>query len=752
MPMRPHKFSDVPLNLHLYEGGFDKLPESFLGGLGIAAAEEATVRGPFASVFRYSELENAKRGFSPEFFLEEQERVRRGEPSIGEVPADHPANPILSVEEAREKAEGTGIKIEAPIRELALDILIERKNEEIQRQAALDRIEVGIAGEAAFFGARIIGSLMDPLNVAAGFIPGIAVRSAAAGNVARQLARGIVPTAERLASPTRRQLFRQGLAEGAAGGLLVEPLVLGAAEAEQADYTFADTVLNIAIGSALGGGLHAVFGKPLRSGNSGRVEAMDAADRLAALRAAIVQMSEARQVDVTPIVDVDAPRMSQAKSVLDLTEEVDPSVFDDMEAAFRLQLDEARARGEQARAAGQEPDEVPRDDFGRQIGRAFDGEAEDFRIRQGVEDTNEAILRRESVVLFRLKKVFGPGGEGENVFKGDFRNVGFDVIPPLTDDQLRKAARILARMGFGENADSFKFLDRGAEGIVFSEGPYVVRITNFDAADPMEGNLLFAGGRPVGTGGRAIPGFMQAVVHRTDNNLYMEVLDVAEIMRKIPSERLQEVGLDEGQIREAIRDQLALAGFRAQDFHDKNFGLLQGQPMAVDPGVAKNMIPRIEAMEQALREGRQVSRRDLDAVLDIADRIERFLGDSDNIIKPHPNDPALPGDADAVLEEIAEEVNMLVQAKKLLPEDEILIKEADEKIKQAAEQVKGMNAYAACMGRTGQGPGARNVPPVTQSQAARAEKIGKRIRNIEAGAPPSTPTSPNAPRERGFTS
>jgi len=60
--------------------------------------------------------------------------------------------------------------------------------------------------------------------------------------------------AARLGRPAARLIT--GMAEGAVGAALTEPFVYAQAKAEQADYGLMDSLLNVAFGTVLGGGLH----------------------------------------------------------------------------------------------------------------------------------------------------------------------------------------------------------------------------------------------------------------------------------------------------------------------------------------------------------------------------------------------------------------------------------------------------------------------------------------------------------------
>ena len=135
-----------------------------------------------------------------------------------------------------------------------VDIMVEEKKAERQRQSIIQRgpagswnpFSAGFYVGAAKFGTGLAVSMLDPINIGASFIPVFGqVRFAAlAGKYSLRTAR-----------------LARGAAEGAVGAALVEPLVYSAAKRVQADYGAADSLLNIAFGSILGGGLHVGIGK-----------------------------------------------------------------------------------------------------------------------------------------------------------------------------------------------------------------------------------------------------------------------------------------------------------------------------------------------------------------------------------------------------------------------------------------------------------------------------------------------------------
>jgi hypothetical protein len=132
--------------------------------------------------------------------------------------------------------------------------MVSKKEEERERQSIIQRgpagswnpFSAGFYVGAAKFGTGLAVSMLDPINIGASFIPvfGQARFAALAARTSLRTAR-----------------LARGVTEGAVGAALVEPLVYSAAKRVQADYGAADSLLNIAFGSILGGGLHVGIGK-----------------------------------------------------------------------------------------------------------------------------------------------------------------------------------------------------------------------------------------------------------------------------------------------------------------------------------------------------------------------------------------------------------------------------------------------------------------------------------------------------------
>lgn len=168
-----------------------------------------------------------------------------------------------------------------PYNRLELSILARRKQAELRRQYILERTGGGLAEGAERLTLSLATSLADPLTVATAFVPVVGEARYAA-------------LLERAGSSVlARAGVRAGVGavEGSVGQALVEPIVYGAHQAEQADYTLYDSLANIAFGGVFGGGLHSVGGAVIDY-RTGRREARLAAAG-DALRARLDELARA---------------------------------------------------------------------------------------------------------------------------------------------------------------------------------------------------------------------------------------------------------------------------------------------------------------------------------------------------------------------------------------------------------------------------------------------------------------------------
>jgi hypothetical protein len=153
-----------------------------------------------------------------------------------------PERKVISTDEANERGDPFGLQFDEPITEDALEILIERKRRERIFQSIRERAPRGLFFSPLKLATSFASQAFDPINIASAFVP--------VTNSIRFL---------QVAKSSRRLL--KGSLEGLAGAAAVEPVVLLAATSEQADYNMYDSLINVAFGAALGGGLHVGAGK-----------------------------------------------------------------------------------------------------------------------------------------------------------------------------------------------------------------------------------------------------------------------------------------------------------------------------------------------------------------------------------------------------------------------------------------------------------------------------------------------------------
>jgi len=212
----------LDVNENVKTNGYD-LYKSTLGETLGAVAEDAWNFNPLPSAIRFFELE-----------------ANRNEDTN---------EPLISRDELNKKYSNLDLFFDEDEKQSTVDILVNRKTLERERQSIIARgpegsfnpFNSGFYTGGAKLGTSLVVSIADPINIASAFIP-VVGEARFASLVARQgltKARGI-----------------RGVVEGAVGAAAVEPIVLTAATAEQADYGLMDSFLNVTFGSIIGGGLH----------------------------------------------------------------------------------------------------------------------------------------------------------------------------------------------------------------------------------------------------------------------------------------------------------------------------------------------------------------------------------------------------------------------------------------------------------------------------------------------------------------
>jgi hypothetical protein len=213
---------------------------------------------------------------------------------------------IVPKKEAEEMVAEKRVKLDIPeegMKSEALDILIERQYQRKRRQEVIDGAE-GTLGNVSAFAGGLTASLMDPLNLAANFIPFVGqakyalMLTKAAGPLSRTLIRGGV-----------------GAVEGFLGQAVLEPLnyVLGNELGD--DYTAMNTFMNLTFGTVMGGGLHMGMGAISDALSKGKtmdmsgpkgdfptqLDSMTPEQRLDLGKTALAQMIDDRPVNIDPI-------------------------------------------------------------------------------------------------------------------------------------------------------------------------------------------------------------------------------------------------------------------------------------------------------------------------------------------------------------------------------------------------------------------------------------------------------------------
>lgn len=301
----------LPRNERATAYGLDILPASFGEGFG-AQFDDQMTRNPAPSIARMFDR--------AQFFP--------GTDEFGnETPARTPSK-MLTAQEANDQYGIAGrLKFDADTPEPIAQELKKLKVQEIERQETMRRAQAGLGTALT---AGLAASILDPLNIASAFIPVVGEARYAA-------------LVARLGVTGARAV--RGAAEGFVGAAVLEPFVLAGARYEQADYDAADSLANLAFGTALGAGLHMgggaitdrIAARKSASALERSIDDLSPSDREALLRTSVAQVAESRPVDVTPVVQaIDAADLARARR----SAKVMPTDDDAKEFLRRIDLSE----------------------------------------------------------------------------------------------------------------------------------------------------------------------------------------------------------------------------------------------------------------------------------------------------------------------------------------------------------------------------------------------------------------------------
>ena len=238
------------INETAQETGYDQYQTSLFESLGAVAADNWNFN-PVISLLTLKDIQTAK----------QESRI------ANIVPRD---KKLLN-----EEYKDLGLYFEQDEYQSVVDIMVEKKKKEKERQSIMMRgpegswnpLSGGFYVGAAKLAVGIGTSFLDPINIGASFVP-IYGQLRFARSIAKAKSMGV-----KSSKAFRNTRLKRGVAEGAVGATLIEPLVYGVAQRVQADYDIYDSFLNVAFGTVIGGGLHVGAGKLKDMGTNAKFQA-----------------------------------------------------------------------------------------------------------------------------------------------------------------------------------------------------------------------------------------------------------------------------------------------------------------------------------------------------------------------------------------------------------------------------------------------------------------------------------------------
>lgn len=264
------------------------------------------------------------------------------------------------------------------------------------REDVIARRETGVGtGAVARFGVSLGAAILDPLNIASAFLPG--VREARVASLLGGAAAGV---SGRLAV---RALA--GGSQGLVGAAALEPLNYWLSQQDKDDYTMGDVLTNLAFGTILGGVMHGGIGL-VRDRRAG-LPAWSPEMHEAALRHTLASVAEGRPIEAAAAMEFTAVRSAreelrswmgsttrvarEAEDALSATESraAAVSVAEERVASLRAEIDTLRAEAADARARSPGDDRVTQQRL----------EEIDAELAGTIPATRRADLERERTML-----------------------------------------------------------------------------------------------------------------------------------------------------------------------------------------------------------------------------------------------------------------------------------------------------------------------------------------------------------------
>lgn len=280
---------------------------------------------------------------------------------LGLPTGELPPSPLVPLAALKEQYEIPGVlSFDKDTPQSVAQSLYDHKVAQMRRAQVIGRADNTLMqGAAARFIASMIGSLADPVNLAAMFVPGVNEATAA-----RMLAVGVG------ASTLERAGVRAlaGATQGAAGMAALEPLNYALSRQERDDWTMGGALLNVLLGTVAGAGLHSGMGALLERSRglpdwaparvaSERIQAASPEVQQALGRGAVAAQVEGRPFEASALLDLseNLEAAQQIRRLADAQTRIEAEAAQEM-AAVRAQREQAGRRNTPAEVAARSGD------------------------------------------------------------------------------------------------------------------------------------------------------------------------------------------------------------------------------------------------------------------------------------------------------------------------------------------------------------------------------------------------------------
>lgn len=162
-------------------------------------------------------------------------------------------NPVMPMEQQEQRIREAGLEGQLKGNEHysadALEIIIDAKKQENFNRFVYDKASGGDA--LLGLGAGLMAGMMDPINLASMFVP---VPGFGTAKMTQALGRASLgATAAKGALNRAKIRAAEGIAAGAMGAVMLEPMIAAGQDSIQADYTLFNSLMNVSFGAVMGG-------------------------------------------------------------------------------------------------------------------------------------------------------------------------------------------------------------------------------------------------------------------------------------------------------------------------------------------------------------------------------------------------------------------------------------------------------------------------------------------------------------------